>query len=260
MHLGRSLCLSLGFCSIFSFASSLQAEDLFLTDGSEMPGKLWLSTNGNPMSPVHARQGRPDRAYPNAIMKLQQVAVTPDNKVFFCSGLDGSMMHLLDGRHEIQSFEFEGQVRDLACTGENDTVYFSVVPTPQNGAPLADGTIYRRNFGEGQPTVVATVRQADVGGNWWGTFTIRNGEIFIATLESSSRIFRVAGDNVTPAFETRGVKLSGLTAGADGAFYYTTGEGKVFKTTDFSMAESVLSTPRRLTDVAVRPAVGSPRP
>src|SRR5262245_52775044 len=165
MRLCRSVFLSLGFCSFFSFMSAAVAEDLFLTDGAEMPGKLYLSSNGNPVAPIHARMGRPDPAYPHAIMKLQQVAVSPDNKIFFCSGLDGSLMHLLDGRHEIQSFEFDAQIRDLACTGEDATVYFSVVPTPQNGAPLADGVIYRRNFGEGRPTVVATVRQAEVGGN-----------------------------------------------------------------------------------------------
>lgn len=260
MRLGRSFCFSLGFCSLFTFTTSGKAEDLFVTDGSEMPGKLYLSSNGNPVMPVHVRMGRPDPAYPNAIMKLQQVAVSPDNKIFFCSGLDGSLMHLLDGRHEIQSFEFDGQIRDLACTGENDTVYFSVVPTPQNGSPLADGVIYRRNFGEGRPTVVATVHQADVGGTWWGTFTIRNGEIFIATLEENSRIMRVAGDNVTPAFTANGTKITGLSVGADGFFYYTKGDGKVFRTMDFSSADSVLITPRRLTDVTVRAAAGSPRP
>jgi hypothetical protein len=252
--------LSPGFCSLFLFAGSSFAEDLYLTDGSEMPGKLWLSSSGNPVRPIHARMGRPDPAYPNAIMKLQQVAVSPDNKIFFCSGLDGSVMHLLDGRHEIQTFEFDGQVRDLACTGEDATVYFSVVPTPQNGAPLADGHIYRRNFGEGRPTVVATVRQSDVGKNWWGTFTIRNGEIFIATLEDNSRVYRVAGDRATLAFETRGLRISGLSAAADGTFYVVNGDGKVYRTSDFTSLEPVLSTPRRLTDVAVRTASGSPRP
>ena len=260
MNRVRVAGLSLGFCSLLWFGSVVRGEDLFLTDGSELPGRVWLSASGSPVSAIHARLGRPDPAYPHAIMKLQQVAVSPDNKLFFCSGLDGYVMHVLDGRNEIQLFEFEGQVRDLACTGEDATIYFSVVPTPQNGAPLADGVIFRRNLGEGRPTVVATIRQAEVGGNWWGTFTIRNGEMFIATLGSSSRVFQVAGDRVTPAFDTRGARISGLSSGADGAFYFVTADNKVYRTTDFTSLGTVLSTPRRLTDVAVRPAAGSPRP
>lgn len=259
MHTCRRVCLSIVLVSITSSLPAVRAEDFFAAAGADMPGRLWLSQEGGALRAVHARLGRPDPAYPRAVMKLAQVAVTPDNKVYFCSGLDGSLMHLLDGRHEIMSFEFEGQIRDIACTGEEATVYFSVVPTPQNGEPLADGKIYRRNFGDGRPTVVATIRQSDVGGNWWGTFTIRNGSIFIATFEENSRILEVAGDAVTPAFTATGMRIQGLSSDAE-AFYFVTGAGKVYRTLDFSAIEPVLTTPRRLTDVAVRPPAGSPRP
>lgn len=259
MHLCRFVCLSLVLASIEFAAPAVHAEDLFVASGSDLPGKLWFSEGRTALRPIHARLGRPDPAYPRAVMKLAQVAVSADNKVFFCSGLDGSVMHLLDGRNEIQSFEFDGQVRDLACTGEEATVYFSVVPTPQNGEALADGKIYRRNFGDGAPTVVATVRQSDVGGNWWGTFTIRNGSIFVATLEESSRILEVAGDAVTPAFTAPGMRIQGLSSDGE-AFYFVTGAGKVYRTVDFNAIEPALVTPRRLTDVAVRAPAGSPRP
>jgi len=43
----------------------------------------------------------------------------------------------------------------------------SVVPTPQNGEPLADGKIYRRDLWAGEPSEFAVVRQSQVGGNWW---------------------------------------------------------------------------------------------
>lgn len=260
MQLRRFLCLSISLASLVFAVPTARAENLFTASGSDLPGKLWLSEGGTPLRPIHTRLGRPDPAYPRAVMKLAQVAVAPDNKIYFCSGLDGYVMHLLDGRNEIQSFEFDGQVRDVACTGEDATVYFSVVPTPQNGERLADGKIYRRNFGDGQPTVVATVRQSDAGGNWWGTFTIRNGSIFIATLEESSRILEVAGDAVTPAFTAPGMRIQGLSAGNDGAFYFVTGAGKVYRTVDFSAIETVLTTPRRLTDVALPAPAGSPRP
>ena len=252
-------CFSLGIAVLLT-AGSVRAEDLFLAAGSELPGKIWLSEGGTVEQLRHARAGRPDPAFPNAIMKVGQVAVAPDGKIFYCSGLDGSLMHLLDGRHEIQSFEFEGQIRDLACTGEDQTIYFSVVPTPQNGAALSDGKIYRRNFGDGRPTVVATIRQADVGGNWWGKFTIHDGVIHIATLERDSRIFKVAGDAVTERGVTRGHRIQGLTAGSDGAFYFVEGSGKIFRTRDFRTSESIISTGRRLTDVNLAAPAGSPRP
>lgn len=260
MSVRRFACLSLSIFALVASVPAARADDLFTASGSDLPGKIWFSERGAALRPIHTRLGRPDPAYPRAIMKLAQVAVAADSKIYFCSGLDGYVMHLLDGRNEIQSFEFNGQVRDVACTGEDATVYFSVVPTPQNGEPLADGKIYRRNFGDGQPTVVAIVRQSDVGGNWWGTFTIRNGSIFIATLEDNSRILEVAGDAVAPAFTATGMRIQGLSAGSDGAFYFVTGAGKVYRTVDFSAIETVLVTPRRLTDVALPAPAGSPRP
>lgn len=257
MSIVRFACVAvcLGFVS-----SVARADDLFLAAGSDFPGRIWLSEGGTVERVLHARHARADRAFPNAIMKVAQVAVTPDDKIFYCSGLDGYVMHLLDGRHEILSFEFDGQIRDLACTAEERTVYFSVVPTPQNGAPLADGKIYRRDLGDGRPTVVATIRQADIGGNWWGTFTIRDGAIYIATLEDNGRIFKVDDNTVSPIFEAHAARIQGLTAGGDGFFHFVTGAGKVFRTTDFQSVEPVLTTSRRLTDVTVRAPADSIRP
>lgn len=252
--------LSLGLLSVFALAKSSRADDFFLASGSDLPGKIFLSQGGSAERVRHARAGKADPAFPNAIMKVGQVAVGADSKIYFCSGLDGYVMHLLDGRHEIAVFEFDGQIRDLACTGEVDTVYFSVVPTPQNGEPLADGKIYRRNFGDGRPTVVATVRQADVGGNWWGTFTIKDGDIYIATLEADSRIFKVGGDAVAEIARANGFRIQGLTAGGDNAFLFVTGAGKVYRTVDFAAIEPVLTTARRLTDVNLAAFKESPRP
>jgi hypothetical protein len=252
--------LSLALLSLLVASPYAVAEDFFLTSGAEFPGRLYLSQNGSPERPIHARAGRADPAFPRAIMKLAQAAVAPDNKIYFCSGLDGSIMHLLDGRHEIQILEVNGQVRDLACTGEPQTIYYSVVPTPQNGAPLADGLIYRRDMGDASPTVIATIRQADVGGNWWGTFAISDGSIYIATLDDSSRIFRVAGDSVSAFATTNGFKIQGVSAAGDGSFYFVTGADKVYRTTDFTSVEPVLATIRRLSDVALRTPANSPRP
>jgi hypothetical protein len=149
-------------------------------------------------------------------MKLGQVAVGPDHKVYFASGLDGYVLHLLDGMHEVVSFEFPGQVRDLETGAEEHTVYFSVVATPQNGEPLADGKIYRRDMWAGQPSEFATVRQSQIGGNWWGTFAIQHGTVYIATFESPSRVFKLTTSGPEQVFGANRFQIHGLASADEG--------------------------------------------
>ncbi|TWT98980.1 WD40 repeat domain-containing protein [Neorhodopirellula pilleata] len=243
-----------------SFSGFAKADDLWLAVANEFPGRLRLSEGGTVPRVVFARRDRPDPAYPHAVMKVSQIAVGADGKVYYCSGLDGSLMHLLDGRHEIQASEVAGQIRDLACTGEEHTVYYSVVPTPQNSQPLADGIIYRRDFWAGSPEQVAHIRQADVGGNWWGSFAIRDREIYLATLDQPSRIFKWAGGNLQPVFTDNVHHVTGLAVSPDNHFLFTDGSGGVWETTDFVGVRSVLQTGLPIYDVAVRAASTGGRP
>jgi hypothetical protein len=190
-------------------------------------------------------------------MKVGQVTVGPDDKIYFASGLDGYVLHLLDGRNEILSFEFLGQIRDLDSGNEEHMVYFSVVPTPQNGEALTDGKIYRRDLWAGQPNEVATVRQADFGGNWWGTFAIQNGTTYIATLENPSRIFKLTSAGPEQVFPANRFKIQGLTATPDGTFIFTDGSNTVYRTTDFDLVEPVIQGAGTFTDVAVEPTAAT---
>src|SRR4029079_3767023 len=118
--------------------------------------------NSAPEQSIFRLPAKPNPAYPRAAMKIAQVAADRKGRVYFASGLDGYVFHLLDGSHEVVSFEFPGQIRDIDCGREPHAIYFSVVPTPQNGEPLADGKIYRRDFWDGQPSEEATVRQSQI--------------------------------------------------------------------------------------------------
>jgi hypothetical protein len=227
------------------------AFDLILADGRTFPGELWLSRSSASELLILKREATANPAYPKAAMKVGAVAATIDGKIFFASGLDGYVMHLLDQRHEILSFEFDGQIRDLACTDEPHTIYFSVVPTPQNGAPLADGKIYRRDLWAGAPSEVATVRQSQIGGNWWGTFAIQNGVTYLATLENPSRIIKLSGAGPEVAFTAAGYKIDGLAAGEADTFFFTDGSDHVYRTVDFQTVESMFHGQRTFTDVAV---------
>lgn len=240
--------------------SNVRAGDLLLTDARAFPGQLWQSRGGQPERAIFRQQPIANRAYPNAAMKLGQVAVGSDRKIYFASGLDGYVLHLLGRSNEVVSFEFAGQVRDLDAGGEEHTVYFSVVPTPQNGAPLADGKIYRRDLWAGQPSEAATVSQSQIGGNWWGTFAIHNGTTYIATFENPSRIFKLTSAGPEQVFVANRFKIQGLTSAADGSFYFVDGTANVYRTSDFENVETVFRGGRPFTDVAVEEAAATTRP
>jgi hypothetical protein len=250
-------CVPLLAVALIVGAVPLRADDLWLAAAGQYPGTVWRAGGGVGEQLVYQRLDRADRAYANGIMKLAQVAVDVEGKLYYCSGLDGYVMHLMDGRNEIAALpEIDGQVRDVACSHEPHTIYYSVVPTPQNNAPLADGVIYRRDFWEGAPSVVATVRQNDIGGNWWGTFTIHDGVVYLATTESDSRVLSLSGGVYNPLATLSGRRVSGLSAAGGGRFYLTTGDGNVEQTADFVTFEPVHRASRGIGDVAVRATTG----
>lgn len=246
--------LGVVWLGLSAWCSPAAAADLLLTDGKAFPGQLFESRGAAAEHSIYRRQATADPAFPKAAMKLGQVAVGPDRKVFFASGLDGYVMHLLDRAHEVVSFEFAGQIRDIDCGNEEHTVYFSVVPTPQDGQPLADGRIYRRDLWAGQPSEFATIRQSQVGGNWWGAFTIKEGTIYLATLDRPSRLFKITSGDPVPVFPANRYRISGLTYGPDGSFYFADESETVYRTSDFETVETAARCGRPITDVALEPA------
>jgi hypothetical protein len=229
-------------------AGRARCAEFWLADQKAFPGKIWFTGGGDSERLVHQRHAAAEPAFPRAIMKVGQVASAPDGAFYFCSGLDGSVLALLNGRHEVLSFEFDGQVRDIATGGEEHVVYFSVVPTPQNGEPLADGKIYRRDIWQGAPEEVTTIRQADVGGNWWGTFTVRDGTIYIVTNDRTSRLFRLTSSAPAQVFTANDRNIAGLEAASD-HFLVVDTNGQVLRTTDFASFETVYNGAVKATDV-----------
>lgn len=230
---------------------AVQGEDLYLADDARFPGELWFAPAGQPERLVQRRDVQPNASWPRAVPKIAQVAIDPEGKVFYCSGVDGSLMHLLDGGVEAQAFEIEGQIRDLACTGEVNVVYFSVVATPQNGEPLADGQLFRCDLAKGELTQIATIGQADLGGNWWGTFTIRNGAIYLATLDTPSRIFTLTEQGPQQLYVTNPLRITGLTTGPNGDFWIASGDINVTRTADFVNLAVPFQASTRVGDVAI---------
>lgn len=249
---------TLAIGNLTNFASSQQA---FLADGRIEPATLWQTDGSAEELVLYRRNPKPEPAFPGAEKKLAQIAVGSDNKIYFCSGLDGWVIHLLDRRNEVAAFDkVEGQIRDLACTGEEHTVYYSTVETPKDTEQLADGKIFRRDIHEGKATLIATIRQKDVGGNWWGTFTIHDGMIYLVTTEPNSRILIWKKGTVTPVAEVKGQRIEGITIAPDTSFQFVSGSNRVFCTSDFKDITTSDTSLKRLTDVAFPASKSAPRP
>jgi len=242
---------------VLALSSVTVGEELLLTDSRTYPGELWQSNTAGNQTRLIRREATANPAYPRAIMKLGQVTADPDGQIHYCSGLDGCVLALLDRKNEVLSFEFPGQIRDIASGNEPHTVYFSMVPTPQNNEPLADGKIYRRDIWAGQQVEVATIHQAEVGNNWWGTFAIVDGTPYVATLDSPSRLFKITSAGPEPVFTTNRAKIIGLASTPDGKFLYTDGTNKVYRTAEFETVETAYDSPRPVSDVAIDPTTVS---
>jgi hypothetical protein len=223
----------------------------WVADQRAFPGAIWQVDAAGQGRMLHRREAQADPAFPSAVMKVAQVAAAPDGSFYFCSGLDGCVLALLDDRHEVLCFEFDGQIRDIAAGGEEHVVYFSVVPTPQDGEPLADGKIYRRDLWQGQPAEVATIRQADVGGNWWGTFCVRDGVITLATTEPTSRLFQLTSGTPEPVFPGNSRRILGFEPNGD-RFVVADGEHEIVRTADFTTFVPFARTAVQASDVTVR--------
>lgn len=243
-------------------ASVARGAEYWLADRASFPGGVWHVNTAGRAELSHRRLAKADQAYPNAITKIAQVAAAPDGAFYFVSGLDGYVIALMDnGQNEVLAFEVEGQIRDIACGGEEHVVYYSVVPTPQDGAALADGKIYRRDLWQGEPAEVATVHQADVGGLWWGTFCVRDGVITIVTTDftptkpgqppTPSRLYRLTGGTPEPIETPNTRRILGIEADANG-YLIADGTQSIVRTVDFTSFTPGLFSPVRASDVTAR--------
>lgn len=146
------------------------------TEFGPWPGEIKLATRG-PEPRLHYR--RPTTISPNdgrAWSRLCTLTCAePGGPIYFASGLDSRIYQLVHGRERLV-FDAAGlakpapQIRCVRMVPGNPYLYFTTVPTPQDGAPLSNGTIYALNLERGQVDFSIPVAQADVGRDWWGAF------------------------------------------------------------------------------------------
>lgn len=241
-------------CVVFGHVASvatLYGEELFVTHNQHWPGLYW-KIEGPDREFEAMRRDVAAATTLNTIPRVANVAVLPDGRQFFVSGLDNAIMNNLDG-HEVTVFTVDGQIRDIDCGRETNAIYFSVVPTPQAGEALQDGKIYRRDLYAATNELVATVPQNQVGGNWWGAFAVKDGAIIVGVNHANgSKFYKVNGGHVEAVMATSEFQVAGFNFDNNGDLVFTTGTPKIYRTTDFSRVDPVHVARQNLNDVFVK--------
>lgn len=180
----------------------------------------------------------------------RQVAIDAMGVRYEVSGRDGRIIRH-DGELQTVVFESPGRIHDIVCTGESKVVYVAAVPMSLEGG-VQDGGIYRIDLRTRRSTLVMAVRQSEVGGQWWGTFTIRDGAFVIATNDSPSRLFKLTAEKPLPIHAGNRFSISGMTTDELGHLLFTTGESKLYRTADFTSVESLAELDEPIGDVTLR--------
>lgn len=174
--------------ALYCFSSS-SAQDYLVVDLAAQPGRI-LKVEGSRSSLFWQRSHVNEPLF----SKIRSLTFLADGEIAFCSGLDRGIRILgKGGERELHQGGYHArQVR----TDTNGDLYWSAVETPQDNNPLQDGFIYRRVAKTGQVEALVTFSQALVGKDWWGAFDVRDGKIFVATLNSPSNLYQL--ENAIP--------------------------------------------------------------
>lgn len=225
------------------------AEEFLLVDQSAWPGKL-LATRGENVETIWQREASVDQ---RDVPKIQSLTNLPDGGLAFCSGLDRSVILLRNGR-ESQLHHGGSLVRQVR-TDTNGDLFWSGLETPIDSNPLPDGYIHRRRHQTGQVETLITFSQELVGKDWWGALDVRDGVVYVATLKSPARIYRL--ENSIPKLITSlPIAISAFRFEAENTILATDGTGKIYRFSDWSRPESfevLWSGQQRFVDFAKRP-------
>jgi hypothetical protein len=224
----RFLAVCCASWSLFS-GTHVYADNWELADGQAWPGRVLWTDGRN----VAAQLTRPATRTAQQIPRLQSLT-RYDGKLVFCSGLDRVIMeqNVLGEQVLNQTAFIARQVR----TDTNGDLYASGLETPLAGNPLPDGFIYKKNRTTGALDPVLTFSQGDVQRDWWGAFEVHQGQIYLATLNSPAKIYRVESNIprlvVTVPFSVKAFRLT-----SESEIWATDGAGNILLVDDLQHPE-----------------------
>lgn len=199
-------------------------EEFVLADGRAWPGRIFTA-NGRAESVLNVRPGGlPQELIP----RVQSLTTLPDGRIIFCSGLDRSLVELLPRGERV--FQQGGYLARQVRTDRDGTLYWSGLETPINGNPLPDGFIYKLNA-RGQAETVMTFSQGDVGRDWWGSFDVVEGRVFVGTNRGRTSIYDVSVSPVQPVC-TLPIAATAFRFGRDDSIYACDGSGNLYRFSD----------------------------
>jgi hypothetical protein len=184
----------------------------------------------------------------DAVPRVQSVTTLPSGQVIFCSSLDRSLFELSGGGE--REFHHGGYLARQVRTDTDGTLCWSGLETPQASNPLPDGFIYAWDATAGRPRTVLTFSQQDVGRDWWGAFTVREGRVYVGTLRDRTRIYELV-DSVPRHVATLPFSAPAFRFAADGSLYACDGRGTLYRFADLrdtERSEVVLRSPTAFVD------------
>ena len=236
---------ALTFSGIQSAQASTYAPRFYVADGRFSPGEVHQLTYsgraGYQAARIHRRAPASHSMNATPIRAIGSFAVGPRGELYVCSGVDRCIYRVRGGREELVHVHLPARVgegiRDVALGNGGDTLYYSVVRTPQGcNDALRDGMIYgisTRNLQRGRPASNKAwdfyrVRQADVGRDWWGTFDVSDdGQLYLSTLGDYFDVYHVQGGRPRILFSS-GQRIESFTV-VGRTLYYTDGDTSIFR-------------------------------
>lgn len=80
-----------------------------------------------------------------------------------------------------------------------------------------------------------------------------DGETYIATLSTPSRLYKLTGADAQPVFTSNQYRIEGFAADDDGGFVFTDGTGGVYRTSDFETCETLIQGDRKFSRAPLSP-------
>lgn len=222
--------LSLAAVLFFGLNSSLvSAQNFLVVDQSAWPGKF-ITLRGTSTTNYWQRGAVNDRIIP----RIRSLTNMPDGSIAFCSGLDRSIMVL--GPAGEQELHHGGYLARQVRTDTNGDLFWSGVETPQNSNPLPDGFIYRRKATTGQVETLLTFSQSNTDHDWWGAFDVRGGQVYVATMKSPAKLYRIA-DSIPQHIATFSFPISSFRIIGPTAILAADGQGRIYRVDDWQEPE-----------------------
>lgn len=213
-------------------------------DVPDLAGRAYLAAQGN-VAEAFVRPPGGNRGIASAIYRA-------DGDLYFCDATETRIYRVHSGRVET-AYQHNAFVRHLGVDGGGRLYFSSSIDLH------GDGMIFQLEAGKAIP--VLSVRAADVGGAWSGTFAFdQRGALWLSTGSASpSGLYRVDNGRPVPVYIADDRRIMGFAFLADGSIAFADNAHSVYLLTLPGRVSKLFESPYpgRLVDVqAARRAPG----